>query len=226
MILAAGFGKRMLPLTKNTPKPLIKINGITLLENTINFLKKLGCKQILINSHYKYKQIFDYIESRKDKKIFNIIYEDEILDTGGAIKNALPLIKNDNLLVINSDIFWQKNNLIDAKLLINDYFNKKKPHLLLVKKNNAFGLIRNIGDFNLDNKKIIRFTKGHDIIYYSGFQILNPLLLNLFSKSKFSFNEVWDLLIKEKKLYGNVMKTNWYHVGDIQGLNIAKELET
>ena len=225
MILAAGFGKRMYPLTKDIPKPLISIKGESLLDNAINFLKHIGCNQIIVNTHYKYEKIIKHIEDRKDSSSIKIIYEENILDTGGAIKNALPFISYKNLVIINSDIFWRKENIKDAKLLIKNYSKKKEPHLLLVKKINAFGLNKNLGDFNLYKNNVIRFKKGKEIIYYSGLQMLNPALFSLFTKKKFSFNEVWDFLIKEKKLFGNIMRTKWYHVGDMQGLNIAKKLD-
>ena len=90
MILAAGYGRRMMPLTKNLPKPLIEINGITLLDNSINFLKKLGCKDIVINTHYQHQKIKESIDRRSDKKIITLIYENDILDTGGGVKNILP----------------------------------------------------------------------------------------------------------------------------------------
>ena len=95
MILAAGYGKRMMPLTEKLPKPLIEINGVTLLENAIFFLKNLGCNQIIINSHYYFHLIKEtLVKKNLDKKI-NLIYEKDILETGGAVKNAIPLLKID-----------------------------------------------------------------------------------------------------------------------------------
>jgi len=171
MILAAGFGKRMMHLTRNIPKPLIKINGISLLENSINFLTKLGCREIIINTHYKHSQFKNLIKRRKDKKNIKLIYEEKILDTGGAVKNACSYFSNSNILVINSDIFWQENNLIDAELLIRLYFKKKNMHLLLSKKENSFGIKKNEGDFVIKDNKILRFNEGKEILYYSGLQM-------------------------------------------------------
>ena len=115
MILAAGFGKRLLPITERIPKPLLEINGITLLDNAINFLHKLGCEQIVVNTHYKHEQIEFQIKKHRLKEKIIIIYEKNILDTGGAVKNASFLFKNRNILITNGDIFWQNNNLIDVK---------------------------------------------------------------------------------------------------------------
>ena len=225
MILAAGFGKRMMPLTKNLPKPLIDINGITLLDNAIDFLKKLGCDQVIINTHYHSLQIEKSISKRKDIHNIKLIYEKEILDTGGAVKNAAPYSINKNLLIINSDIFWRQENIKDAQLLISNCLAKNLPYLLLAEKAKSFGIFKSYGDFILDRKKILRFKKGQEIFFYSGLQMINLDILNNFSKNNFSFNDVWDDLIAKEKLYGEIMKTNWYHVGDAKGLAIVKKLD-
>ena len=226
MILAAGFGKRMMPLTKDIPKPLIDINGITLLDNSINFLKKLGCDQIIINTHYQHLKIKTLIDKRKCFENITLINEKEILDTGGGVKNAIPFFKNNNILIINSDIYWRDENLKDAQSLIDSYGNNSIPHILLVNKKNAFGLSKKNGDFVLRKNKVLRFREGDEIIYYSGLQILNLDIFNSFSKHKFSFNIVWNSLISQKKLCGQIMQSNCYHVGDIQGLNLVKELDS
>jgi len=225
MILAAGFGKRMMPLTKELPKPLIDINGITLLENAINFLKKLGCQQIIINTHYHHLKIERFISQRKDIDNIELVYEKEILDTGGGVKNAIPYFKNDDLLIVNSDIFWREENIKDAKLLIKNYLNKKIPYLLLAEKKRSFGIFKSQGDFVLQKNKIVRFNKGDHIFFYSGLQMITADILKPFSQKSFSFNDVWDNLIVNENLCGQIMKSNWYHVGDIKGLTIVKKLD-
>ena len=94
----------------------------------------------------------------------------------------------------------------------------------MVKKLNAFGLNKIDGDFVIKNDKVSRFLKGDEIIYYSGLQILNLNILNSFPDQILSFNTVWNYLIDKKKLCGEIMSSNWYHVGDIQGLTIAKKI--
>ena len=224
MILAAGFGKRMLPLTKNSPKPLIEINGITLLDNSINFLKKLGCNEIIINTHYQYLKIQDAINRRRDKDMISIIYEKELLDTGGGVKNAISYFSSNNILIINSDVYWTDKNLIDAKLIIESYSKDQLAHLLLVEKQNANGLLNNYGDFSLYKNFIKRFIQGDKIIYYAGLQILNSNIFNNFLDKKFSLNVIWNSLIQENKLCGKIMQSKWYHVGDIKSLSIVRKL--
>ena len=224
MILAAGFGKRMMPLTEKIPKPLIDINGITLLDNSIDFLIKLGCQQIIINTHYYHFKIEKSINRRKDICDIRLIYEEKILDTGGAVKNAIPYFRNNNLIIINSDIFWRQENIKDAQLLINSHLDKNLPYLLLAEKAKSFGIFRSQGDFMLNKNKIIRSNKEKDNYFYSGLQMITLDIFNNFYKKIFSFNNVWDSLIFNEKLCGQIMKSNWYHVGDIKGLAIAKKL--
>ena len=224
MILAAGYGKRMMPLTQSAPKPLLNINGITLLENSINFLIKLGCKKIIINTHYLNNQIESFINQLKERKKIITIYEKEILDTGGGIKNIIPHINSNNLLVVNSDVFWTENNVNDAKLLINNFDIHNNSTLLLSNKENSYGLDKINGDFILKDNKIIRYLKGEEIIFYSGLQILNVNSIKNFSDKKFSINLIWDILINKGELCGELMKSKWYHVGDPKGLSIVKKL--
>lgn len=223
MILAAGFGERMLPLTKNKPKPLIEINGITLLENSINFLTKLGCDDIIINTHYKHLQINKFVTKKYNNKNIKLIYEKEILDTGGGVINANSHFSNENILITNSDIYWQKNNLLDGQELIQSYLKNKNMHLLLSKKNMSYGLNKGKGDFVIKNGKVARFNDDKEIMYYSGLQILNKNHLKFFTVKKFSFNDIWNSCINTKTLYGNIMTSSWYHVGDPEGLNTAKK---
>ena len=152
MILAAGFGKRMLSLTKNKPKPLIKVNNITLLGNTINFLKKLGCDDMIINTHYKHSMILEFINQNYSSYNIKISYEKNILDTGGGIKKAIPLFQNKKILITNSDVFWHEKNFFDVKKIIENFDMSEKCKLLLVKKNNSYGLMKNDGDFKIKNK--------------------------------------------------------------------------
>ena len=108
MILAAGYGRRMLPLTNNIPKPLIEINNVSLLKNTIDFLLGIGCKKIIINTHYKHKLITNYINKYYKFSNIALLHEKNILDTGGGVKNAISLFSDSNILVTNSDNYWRK----------------------------------------------------------------------------------------------------------------------
>ncbi len=222
MILAAGFGKRLNPLTLKMPKPMIKINNITLLQNTINILLSINCKEIVINTHYKHEYIKNFIDKNYDHKNIILSYEKEILDTAGGVKNALPLFSNNAVLVVNSDVFWREENLKDIIKLINNYKAHEQCRLLLVPEDKVHGISKKKGDFVLEKNIVKRCYSNKFYFYYSGLQILYLNILKDYSQKKFSFNLLWDDLILKQSLYGSVMNSQWYHVGDIKGLKEAK----
>ena len=122
VVLCAGYGKRLNPITLSIPKPLIKIGKETLLSNTIKFLEEFGINQIVINTHYLGDQIKKYINEKKFKSNITIVNENEkILDTGGGILNVLKYF-NESFLCINPDTIWNLNYIQELKKLENDFF--------------------------------------------------------------------------------------------------------
>ena len=219
MILAAGYGKRMKNLTKNVPKPLLRIKNTTLLTNAIYFFKNLGCDKFIINSHYMHDMIANYINLNHSKENINLLYEPEILDTGGAIKNAKEYFESENILITNSDIYWTKNNIQDVKNFIDKIHQCESYYLLLSSKKNTIGIDRLNGDFVIENNYVKRWEEGKPTFFYSGLQILNPKIFYNIKDIKFSVNMIWDELILQKKLKAKVLKTKLIHVGDIKTFN-------
>jgi len=226
MILAAGYGKRMLSITDTIPKPLVKVNNISLLKNNIDFLFKIGCRKIIINTHYKHNLIYNFINQFYSTSSIKISYETNLLDTAGGVKNAMKLFDEEDIIVTNSDIYWKKENEEDVINFIKSYNLKDECKLLLVKKEQAFGLINKKGDFSIKNNLVKRWEDGEEIFYYSGLQMISLNILNNIPLSKFSFNDVWDLQINKNSLYGNIMFSRLYHVGDENGLNEAINSDT
>ena len=221
MILAAGFGKRLKPLTNKCPKPLVKIGNETLLSNTIKFLEEFGIKEIVINTHYLANQIKKYINEKKFKSNITIVNENEkILDTGGGIFNALKYF-NESFLCINPDTIWSSNYIKESKQLENDFFlNKRKCSLLLVNKIKSFD--KNLkGDFNLKNGLITK-EKNENLKYiYTGLQILDPKIFLNINDKIFSINLIWNKLIENKQLFGLESNIDFLHVST---LDIYKKL--
>ena len=221
MILAAGFGKRLNPLTLTCPKPLIKIGDETLLSNTIKFLEEFGVNQIVINTHYLGEQIKKYISEKKFKSNITIINEDEkILDTGGGILNALKYF-NESFLCINPDTIWNLKYIQELKQLENDFFlNKRECSLLLVDKKKSFD--KNLkGDFSLENSLVTRENTKNLKYIYTGLQIIDPKIFLDINDRIFSINLIWDKLIKKKILSGLESNIDFLHVST---LDIYKKL--
>ena len=154
MILAAGIGKRMQPLTLKTPKPLLEINNSSLIERAINLLIDYGVQEISINVHYLPEQIETYISKKNfDAKIYISNEKDLLLDTGGGVKEATTQFKDNPFFVINPDTLWNKKYLEEVKKLEEIFYKNNKPSLLIVNKKLSHDTSFT-GDFNLINETI------------------------------------------------------------------------
>ena len=222
-ILCAGFGKRLNPLTLDTPKPLIKFNNVTVLETCINLIESLGIQRIFLNTFYLKDQIHNFINHKKFKSKITIIEDGKnILDTGGGIKNMLNHINEDNVLIFNPDTIWKKNyskEIIEMEKL---YFSKQlKNILLLVNKDLSFDKNLN-GDFDLKDNLIIKNNDKKFI--YIGCQIMNKKLVSDYKDKIFSITNVWNDLIEKKELYGFETNNNFYHLTDLETFRKLKGL--
>ena len=209
MILAAGLGKRMRPVTLKTPKPLIQIGNKNLLERAIELLINHGIEEIVINVHYLPNQIKDFINKKKYK--VKIIISDEqnmLLDTGGGIFHATRSFKKP-FVAVNPDTLWSDAYCNELKDLEDLYLQNKKPSLLLVNKNLSFDSSFK-GDFNLRNNEISRDNKNEFI--FTGLQILDQSVFSTTKDKIFSMNKIWNNLIKSNSLIGNKSKQKFYHL--------------
>jgi len=223
MILGAGFGKRIHPLTLQCPKPLLKIGNETLLSNTLKFLEQFKINQVVINVHYLGEQIDDYIKNNKFNLSIKIVEEkDKILDTGGAINNVIQNFLNDPFLVLNPDTIWSFEYLKELKLMEEFFFDNEnqKCSLLVVNKKKSFDRTL-MGDFNLENNLIDRKNKNKLEYIYTGLQIIKPEVFSGTRSKIFSINEIWEELIKKKELCGIESNIDFLHVST---LDIYKNL--
>ena len=215
LILCAGYGKRLNPLTLEKPKPLLKINEITLLESCINLIKFLGIKKIIINTFYLNKEIENFISVKKFNLNIKIINDGkEILNTGGGILNMINSSNESDFMTLNPDTVWNKNYADVVQNMEKFYFfNKIKNILLLANKDLSFD--KNLkGDFNLVNNKIKKDVQN-DLIY-TGCQIINKSLFESYSVNNFSISEVWNELIAKNKLYGYESSEEFYHLTNLK----------
>ena len=223
MILAAGFGKRIHPLTLKCPKPLLKIGNETLLSNALKFLELFGIKQAVINVHYLGEQIVDYINRNQFNLTINIVKEkDKILNTGGGVLNAIQYFSNEPFLIINPDTIWNSHYLKELKLMEKLFFENKKNKcsLLVVNKEKSFDKSFK-GDFNLKNNLISRKDTDDLNCIYTGLQIIKPEVFSDLDAEVFSINKIWDMLIETNELHGIESHIDFLHVST---LDIYKNL--
>ena len=223
LILCAGFGKRLNPITLTTPKPLLEINEVTMLEKSINLIKQMGINKIFINTFYLKEHFSNFIKNKNFNIDIHIVEDGEsILDTGGGILNMISHSSEDDFLVFNPDTIWSNEYRDEIIKMEEIYFSKKLEHiLLLVNKNLSFDKSL-AGDFNLSNDLI---TKKNNLDFiYIGCQILNKKILKNQTISKFSILNTWNKLINEKKLYGFESKQKFYHLTDLNIFNKLKDL--
>tara|TARA_B100000427_G_scaffold296938_1_gene276970 strand:- start:945 stop:1646 length:702 start_codon:yes stop_codon:yes gene_type:complete len=220
MILAAGIGSRMQPLTLKTPKPLIKIGEKNLLERSISLLAEHGVKEIVINVHHLADQIKNFINN-KDLKIKIIISDEsnELLDTGGGIFKGTESFGEDPFIVINPDTVWSNIYKNELNLLEQFYIKNKKTCLLVVDKSLSFDPSFK-GDFSVDDDNRISRNNINQFIFV-GMQIFNRKIFKKTEKKIFSMNEIWNDLIEEKDIFALKSKQKFYH---LNSKNIYDEL--
>jgi N-acetyl-alpha-D-muramate 1-phosphate uridylyltransferase len=220
LILCAGYGKRLNPETLKTPKSLLKINEITLLENCINLIHSLGISKILINTFYLSEKIEEFIKDKKFNLDIKIINDGtNILNTGGGILNMVNSSNETDFITFNPDTVWNTNYKEHIENMEKFYFlNKVQNILLLANENLSFD--KNLkGDFNL--KKCIIKKNDVNSLIYTGCQILNKSLFNSYMVSNFSISNIWNELIDKDELYGFESLEEFRHLTDI---NIYKQL--
>jgi MurNAc alpha-1-phosphate uridylyltransferase len=223
LILCAGFGKRLNPVTLTKPKPLLEIKEVTMLEKSINLIKELGINKIFINTFYLKDHFLNFIKNKNFNLDVHIVEDGEsILDTGGGILNMITHSSEDDFMVFNPDTIWSNEYRDEIIKMEEIYFSKKLENiLLLVNKNLSFDKSLR-GDFNLSSNLISK--KDNLDFIYIGCQILNKKILTTQTLRKFSILNIWNKLIDEKKLYGLESKKKFYHLTDLNTFNRLKDL--
>ncbi len=223
LILCAGLGKRLNPITLNTPKPLLKIKDVSMLERCINLIEKLGIQKIFINTFYLKDQFSKFL----DKKNFNLdinIIEDgkHILDTGGGIQNMVKDCDENNFLVFNPDTVWNNYYREEIFKMEEMYFSKKLENILLL-TNKKFSFDKKLkGDFNLKNNLINKESEKEFI--YIGCQIINKKLFMKEKIEKYSILKIWNKLLDQNKLHGYESQKDFYHLTDLDIFKKLKDL--
>ncbi len=218
LILCAGFGKRLHPLTSKTPKPLLKINKITLLERTLNIIKQLEIKDVKINTFHLENEIINFLSNYKSNINIDIIKDGkDILDTGGGIINLIKSSTEDDFIVFNPDTIWDLQYKDELEKMIEYYYSNKLNNLLLVvNKNKSFDK-RLKGDFELKNKNLVKYKEKNYI--YTGCQIINKKIFQNITEKSFSISKIWNTEIDKNNLNGFESKEDFIHVTDLEIYN-------
>jgi len=215
LILCAGYGKRLNPLTLELPKPLLKLNNITLLEKTFNLIKSLGIKKVKLNTFYLKEKIKNFINDLNLDLDIEIIEDgNQILNTGGGILNMIKKSNEENFIVFNPDTIWSNEYVSCIKDMEKAYFKEKSKNILLV-VNKILSFDQKLGgDFNLNNN-ILKKENNNNFIY-TGCQMINKNLFLKLSNQSFSILDIWNDLLLQNKLFGHESKNKFYHVTDLR----------
>ena len=215
MIFAAGLGTRMRPLTNDRPKPLIEIAGQTLLDRAIALGRAGGARRIVVNTHYLGDMIIDHLSGQN----IAISHEDPVLETGGGLRRALPLLGGGPVLTLNPDVVWTGPNPIATLRAAWDPA-RMDALLMLVPLGRATARI-GTGDFSMDADG--RITRTGDLVY-AGAHVLNTERLAAIPEDVFSLNRVWDRMIAEGRAFGLTHPGGWCDVGRPDTIPLAEAL--
>jgi MurNAc alpha-1-phosphate uridylyltransferase len=216
MLFAAGFGTRMKHLTQDRPKPLIEVAGRPLIDHALSLADQLPAATVVVNLHYKAAMLQRHLEGRR---VRTVVEKPDILDTGGGLRNALPLLGGNPVMTLNTDAVWQGANPL--RQLAASWQPEKMDALLIgIDPKRALGY-SGAGDFTPMPDG--RVTRGPGLIY-GGAQIIKTEILHRIDAPGFSLNRVWDLLLRENRLYALEYEGKWCDVGHPDGIPLAENL--
>jgi len=225
MIMAAGLGKRMRPLTATRPKPLVEVAGKALLDHVLDRLRAAGVKKVVVNVHYLADAVEAHLESRDHGLEFAISDERGLLmETGGGLVQAAELIDSDPFLAVNSDNYWVDGPADTLKLLASHWDAAKMDALLLLVPLARAQNHRGMGDFHMDRQgRVRRREKGRVAPFvFTGIQIMSKRLLRDAPEGPFSTNFLWDRAIEEGRCFGAVHQGLWFDVGTPKSIKLTE----
>jgi N-acetyl-alpha-D-muramate 1-phosphate uridylyltransferase len=223
MVLAAGLGLRMRPITDRLPKPLIPVGGRTLLDHAIDRLAAAGVERVVVNAHYKAAMIAEHLASRHAPHI-TLSPEDTLLETGGGVLKALPLL-DDVFYVVNGDVLWLDGKVSALRRLARAFDPERLDALLLLQRTTTAVGYDGAGDFILDPLGRVRRRPEREVAphLFAGVQLLSKRLFAGCTPGKFSLNALYDRAIAAGRLAAIVHDGVWFHIGTPDGLALAEE---
>ena len=225
MILAAGLGTRMAQLSAERPKPLIELRGRTLIDHIIDKMVSAGVKFVVVNVHYKAEMIKAHLAGRKDISIQICDETDAILDTGGAIANALPLFRGEPFFAQNSDSLWVEG-MGQALSRMRERWDPSRMDALMLLAPCATSIgYEGRGDFEMDADGRLKRRAEMKLapFVWTGLQIVHPRLFDGAPSGRFSINPIWDKAIQKDRLFGVRLDGIWMHVGTPEAKSEAEK---
>lgn len=225
MILGAGLGTRMRPLTDMVPKPLVRLGGRALIDHALDRLEAAGITRVIVNVHYLADQLEAHLKGRTSPQIFISDERGRLLDTGGGVVNALPLIGDKPFLIHNSDTAWIEGIGGSIRRLIAAWDADRMDSLMLLALAATSVGYEGHGDFNMEPTGILtrRLERQEAPFVFTGVSIAHPRLFKNVPKGAFSLNKPWDRAIAERRLYGVRLDGVWMHVGTPEALADAEQ---
>jgi MurNAc alpha-1-phosphate uridylyltransferase len=223
MILAAGFGTRMRPITEHTPKPLIPLAGRALIDHGIDRLVAAGVKRVVVNTHYKAEMMAAHLTARRDVEIV-LSHEETLLNTGGGVKKALPHL-GEAFYVVNADVFWLNGRAPALDRLMRAWDGARLDALLLVQRTTSAIGYEGAGDFVVDPLGHVRRRAEREVVphLFAGIEILSRRFFDGAPDGGFSLNPLWNQAIAAGRLEALIHDGEWFHVGTPQGLAASED---
>lgn len=226
MMLAAGIGKRMRPITATTPKPLVEVGSRTLIDYGLDALERAGVEQVVVNVHYLADQVQSHLARRRRPEIVISDERRALLDTGGGVARALPSLGNDAFYLLNSDSFWIEGARPNLDWLASAWRDRDMDALLL-----CAATVRSVGysgrgDYRMDpaGRLLRRSEREVAPFVYAGAAILHPRLFDGAPSGAFSLNRLFDRAAEEERLFGVRLDGLWLHIGTPDAIGEAEAM--
>jgi len=230
MLLAAGLGTRMRPLTNFLPKPLVTVAGRAMIDRVLDALEKTHVKNVVVNLHHLGEQVKLHLQAQQAHRPFQFIFSDErakLLDSGGGVVKALPYLGKKPFFILNTDSFWHEGTFSNLNNLARNFDTHKMDMMLLTVRRRQAALPER-GDFLIDsNGQLNRAPENQpDALIHSGALITTPTIFKTSNCAPHSLNMYFDRAIATQRLYGLALQGNWYTVGTVAALAAVESILT
>ncbi|MGJ4940912.1 nucleotidyltransferase family protein [Bradyrhizobium sp. HKCCYLS1011] len=225
MVLAAGLGLRMRPLTDSVPKPLVRVAGRPLLDHVLDRLAEAGVTEAVVNVHYLPDQIIDHVASRRAPRVIISDERDQVLGTGGGVVKALPLLGHEPFFHVNSDTMWIEGVRHNLTRLA-DAFDPERMDILLLMAPTASSIgYSGQGDYSMLADGALRKRREHQVVpfVYAGAAIMSPAIFDGAPQGEFSLVRIFDKANEQDRLFGLRLDGVWMHVGTPEAVSAAEE---